>query len=160
MWPMRFLLPIRGHAPSILMIIRPFCESDIESIMRIVHASTTDQYTSDFFLGLWTVAPRGFLVAEINRAVVGFIVSVLTDIGMLRILMVCVTPERRKQGIASGLIDTVITTHKPSVVYLEVRVGNANAIQLYQKHGFVITGILSDFYPDGSDAYKMERKVA
>ena len=141
------------------MNIRPFYAGDLDAIMRIVDASIDDRYTPDFFLGLWEVAPKGFLVAEINEAVVGLILAVLTDIGTLRILMVCVASKYRKQGIATALINAVMYMHKTHTVYLEVKTINKSAINLYQRHGFEITEVLFDFYPDGSNAYRMEKTL-
>jgi len=127
--------------------------------MRIVDTSIEDRYTPDFFLGLWEVAPKGFFVAEINEVVVGLILAVLTDIGTLRILMVCVASKYRKQGIATALINAVVNTHKAHTVYLEVKTVNKTAINLYQRHGFRIAEVLFDFYPDGSNAYRMEKTL-
>jgi len=141
------------------MNIRPFYAGDIDAIMRIVDTSIEDRYTPDFFLGLWEVAPKGFFVAEINEVVVGLILAVLTDIGTLRILMVCVASKYRKQGIATALISTVVNTHKVHTVYLEVKTVNKTAINLYQRNGFEITEVLFDFYPDGSNAYRMEKTM-
>lgn len=142
------------------MNIRPFCAEDLDAIMHIVDVSTDDRYTHDFFLGLWEVAPKGFLVANINEVVVGFILAVLTDIGTLRILMVCVAPKYRKQGIASVLIGAAIHMHEANTIYLEVKTINKTAISLYQRHGFEIAEVLFDFYPDGSNAYRMEKKMS
>jgi len=141
------------------MNIRPFYACDIDAIMRIVDTSIEDSYTPDFFLGLWEVAPKGFFVAEINEVVGGLILAVLTDIGTLRILMVCVASKYRKQGIATALINAVVNTHKAHTVYLEVKTVNKTAINLYQRHGFEIAEVLFDFYPDGSNAYRMEKTL-
>lgn len=141
------------------MRIRPFRHEDIDAVMHLVDRTLEDRYTPDFFLGLWEVAPQGFLVAEKAGKVVGFILGVLADVGTLRILMVCVAPEHRRQGIASTLLEQVTAVHQPEVVCLEVKTSNAQAIRLYQRHGFVITEMLPDFYPDGSSAYRMEKRL-
>jgi len=141
------------------MNIRPFRHRDLDEVMRLVDRTLEDRYTPDFFLGMWEVAPQGFLVAEERGRVAGFVLAVLADVGTLRILMMCVAPDHRRRGIASALLEDVTAAHRPRVVFLEVKKGNIAALRLYQRHGFVVTESLPDFYPDGSPGYRMEKRL-
>ena len=40
-------------------------------------------------------------------------------------------------------------------IQLEVRTGNAQAIEFYKRHGFVITESQPHYYNDGGDGYRM-----
>ena len=55
---------------------------------------------------------------------------------------VYVTPDQRKKGIASLLVEKVIEEAKKSVIQLHLKVVscNANAVHLYQRHGFEVYG--------------------
>ncbi len=62
---------------------------------------------------------------------------------------VAVHPAFRQQGVADALIEALIIFGKERSFYrlaLEVRVSNAPAIHLYEKHGFVKDGIRPRFY--------------
>lgn len=65
----------------------------------------------------------------------------VTNIGVL--------PGFRKNGIGRALIERLISECKESgsaFLSLEVRVGNKNAVALYEKSGFVLSGRRKDFY--------------
>lgn len=62
---------------------------------------------------------------------------------------VAVHPDHRRQGVADALIQALAAYGKERNFYrlaLEVRVSNAAAIRLYEKHGFVKDGIRPRFY--------------
>ncbi len=62
---------------------------------------------------------------------------------------VAVHPAFRKQGVADALIEAMLAYGKERNFYrlaLEVRVSNAPAVHLYEKHGFVKDGIRPRFY--------------
>ncbi|MGZ3653482.1 MAG: ribosomal protein S18-alanine N-acetyltransferase [Bdellovibrionota bacterium] len=69
-----------------------------------------------------------------------------------------VHPSYRRQGLGlyllRRLIHYVMRKQGDSVV-LEVRKGNAAAVQLYQSLGFMVIHTIPRFYPDGEDAYSM-----
>jgi ribosomal-protein-alanine N-acetyltransferase len=44
---------------------------------------------------------------------------------------------------------------KIRLAYLEVRVTNQPALNLYKKRGFLIVGLCKHYYPDGEDAILM-----
>ena len=140
------------------MAIRKFEYKDLESVVKIAHDSLEEKYTTDFFLHLWSIAPDGFLVAEKNDAVVGFIITIEPCINELRILMLAVDEKYRGQGIGSSLLREAILRHPETRrIYLEVRVDNKEAILFYKRKGFKIKQMLPDFYTDGSPAYLMEK---
>jgi ribosomal-protein-alanine N-acetyltransferase len=75
---------------------------------------------------------------------------------------VAVEEEHRSRGIGTGLI---LASHEEMVkksvteCYLEVRTSNAQAIALYQKLGFKITGRLEAYYRDGEGALVMAAQI-
>ena len=92
-------------------------------------------------LSLW-------LVAEENGAVAGYVGSqtVFPETDMMNI---AVTPERRREGIAEVLVDSLVVELKrigSDSLTLEVRVSNTPAISLYQKLGFHEAGLRKNYY--------------
>ena len=66
-------------------------------------------------------------------------------------------PEYRRQGIASKLLAYWFQTTSSqgvSRLLLEVRAGNAAAIGLYRKYGFIETGRRKNYYPLPEGGYE------
>ena len=62
---------------------------------------------------------------------------------------VATTPEARRQGIASRLLDAAEEEARKrgvQTLYLEARISNAGAIALYEKKGFCRVGLRKGFY--------------
>lgn len=73
-----------------------------------------------------------------------------------------VDPAWQGRGIGRdlllGLLAIADEHHAP--VFLEVRTDNVAAIALYERHGFVRTGVRKRYYqPSGADAYTMAREA-
>lgn len=71
-----------------------------------------------------------------------------------------VDPACQGLGIGTALLEALLAEagKRGGPVFLEVRVDNAAAIALYEKHGFHIIGLRKNYYqPSGADAYTMRR---
>ena len=71
-----------------------------------------------------------------------------------------VDPKAQRRGIARMMMDNIcyIADLKSAPIFLEVRVGNDPAIELYRHYGFSIEGIRRNYYqPSGADAHVMVR---
>lgn len=94
-------------------------------------------------------------VAECDGRGVGFIVTWFVG-DEVHILNVAVDPGWRRRGIGGGLVQRVLEAAAEAgaaFVTLEVRVGNAPAIGLYERMGFVLVGRRKGYYQDnGEDA--------
>jgi ribosomal-protein-alanine N-acetyltransferase len=70
---------------------------------------------------------------------------------------IAVSPEFRRQGIASLLLDTALNGMDADV-FLEVRHSNTPAIALYEKYGFQPIGIRKNYYDNPrEDAILMQK---
>jgi ribosomal-protein-alanine N-acetyltransferase len=66
------------------------------------------------------------------------------------ILNLCVRPDRRGEGIGRSLLEHLISIAERQcidTVFLEVRVSNRVAIELYENHGFNLIGSRKGYYP-------------
>lgn len=79
------------------------------------------------------------------------------------IISIAVIPEARRKGIGTSLMVNAMKAlkeyYKVDEYYLEVRVSNYPAINLYKKLGFKPVRILKGYYVDGEDAYLMARSA-
>ena len=89
-----------------------------------------------------------FLVAEAGETVIGYVgMMFVLDEGYIS--NVAVSPEQRRQGIASALIEALLRRAEElqlSFVTLEVRESNAPAIALYERFGFAPVGRRKGYY--------------
>ena len=80
--------------------------------------------------------------------------------GEMQILNVATAPENRRQGVADRLLTHAISNCRNSGLQsacLDVREGNAAAIKLYLRHGFVVGDTRRGYYRDGENALLMMR---
>jgi ribosomal-protein-alanine N-acetyltransferase len=96
-----------------------------------------------------------YLVARDEHGkVVGYI-GVEKILDEVHIINMAVHPGGRGQGIGKRLMQHVLNDEE--VFFLEVRVSNETAKNIYQKYGFQVISTRKAYYPDGEDAYVMRR---
>jgi ribosomal-protein-alanine N-acetyltransferase len=110
------------------------------------------QYDLDTFWSLYFRYPNTFLVAESDR-IDGYIIFGPDG----HIISMAVTPERRRRGIGTRLINESAEHCRGKTLRLEVRVSNIGAQRFYQSLGFVSAGKTKGYYQDGEDGLVMER---
>ena len=80
---------------------------------------------------------------------------------MWHVLDVGVHPNSQSNGygvrVVSALLTQLGTLGDEDGITLEVRVGNAPAIRVYERVGFVTSGVRPRYYDDGEDAIIMWR---
>lgn len=149
-------------------IIRRCDPSDIIPVMEINLKTLPEHYSDYFYESLLAELPEAFLVAEIEKRLVGYIMckieygfSNFKKLGFVKkghVVSIAVLPDYRQKGIGRALVEESIAgvkLKKSDELYLEVRCSNSEAIRLYEKLGFVIKQRLKTYYRDGEDAYLM-----
>jgi ribosomal protein S18 acetylase RimI-like enzyme/glycosyltransferase involved in cell wall biosynthesis len=94
--------------------------------------------------------PYGCIVAVGEERVLGFIAFRPTGDGEAEILNLAVAPESRLQGVATLLVEEVVT-RRPGTLFLEVRSSNSAARNFYQKLGFSEVGLRRGYYQSPDD---------
>lgn len=69
------------------------------------------------------------------------------------VMSIGVDPKYQGRGMGNVIMKRILRYKRP--IFLEVRSSNKPAVHLYTKYGFVRIGRLRNYYPDGSDAYRM-----
>ena len=114
------------------------------------------------YMKLYEMSSEGFLVAEKDGVIAGFVVGILISESEGRIFSIAVNKKNRRGGIATLLIkDLLDRFRKKGVtgVRLEVRKSNLIAQELYQKLSFKIVGIAPMYYSDGESALIMRKII-
>jgi [ribosomal protein S18]-alanine N-acetyltransferase len=149
-------------------MIRRCEERDLSSVVNINMATLPEHYSDYFFESLLRELPEAFIVAEVGDKVIGYIMckiefgfSNFRKLGFVKkghVVSVAVLEQHRGKGIGKALMLEGINgvlSRKSDEIYLEVRVSNTQAIQMYQRLGFQIKSRLRSYYRDGEDAYLM-----
>ncbi|MGQ9507742.1 MAG: ribosomal protein S18-alanine N-acetyltransferase [Candidatus Bathycorpusculaceae bacterium] len=152
--------------------LRKFTMSDLQSVMHINRVCLPENYTDYFFIELHHRFPETFIVAEENGEVVGYIMCRielgLSNFGLSgllkkgHIVSVAVLHPYRRKGIGKALVTQALENmrlYNAKQCFLEVRVTNTPAIELYKKLGFEVTRTINGYYSDGENAYVMTKKL-
>lgn len=132
--------------------------ADLDAVLTIEQASFATPWRREHFEHEVT-APHSFpFVAEQGGVIVGY-VCLMSLFEEAQILDVAVAPGQRGRGVARQLMDharTVAREKGAELLALEVRSSNISALALYERCGFVRTGIRSRYYDGVDDAVLME----
>ena len=89
-----------------------------------------------------------FIIAKYNNVIIGYIIAKISS-HETHILNLTVSKYYRKNGIATELLEMIIAKCfilNSLDIYLETRVDNTAAINLYEKHGFRRISIRKNYY--------------
>lgn len=138
--------------------IRPYQPTDTFSVIKLASITLTEQYNSSLFTYFYETFPQGFIVAEINHKIIGFIIGVKMSHEKAKILMISVNPEYQRKKVGAKLLYQFVKTiidENIKKIELEVRTDNEKAIKFYEKHDFKKVEKITEFYQKGESAYTM-----
>ena len=145
-----------------MLSVRKFKPTDMFSVIKIASETLTERYNPSLFNYFYETFTKGFIVAEKDHKIIGFIIGVKTTQYNARILMLSVSKLHQRQNVGSSILTEFLKTisnEEVKYIELEVRTDNKKAINFYQKHGFKIQGRIKDFYQDGKSAYTMKKEL-
>lgn len=153
--------------------LRRFNPADLEAVININRVCLPENYAAYFFIDTFNTLPDTFIIAESQGRVVGYIMCRLehgfSDLKKLRfakkghIISVAVMPDYRRMGMGNSLVEGALSAFsllRADELYLEVRISNYPAIELYRKMGFIVSRTIPRYYFDGSDAYVMSKPLS
>jgi len=158
-----------GQKVECMFTIRRFSPEDLDQVIYINQTCLPENYSTYFFIHLYNNFPKTFIVAEEDKKVVGYIMcrieSGFSGFSLIKrghVISIAVLPDYRRKGIGETLLkealQAMVIHYGARECYLEVRVSNIPAINLYRKMGFKIERTLKRYYADGENAYLMRIK--
>ena len=139
--------------------------ADLPGILELEHALFGQEAWSEQMLAgelALQQASRHYLVAQDAGAIVGY-AGLLAAGTQADVLTLAVAADRWGRGIGAALLEALLAEAARrgcTEVFLEVRVDNARAQQLYRRYDFAQIGVRKGYYqPSGTDALVMRRGV-
>jgi len=136
------------------MQIRDMSIEDIDGIMTIEYESFRYPWTKAAIEAEYYNDIATYLVVYNDDKLCGY-GGYLAVLNEAYITNIAVATDERKKGYGTALLNALLERAEKdgiTAVTLEVRVSNEGAIRLYERLGFVSSGIRPKFYPDGEDA--------
>ncbi|UCE13105.1 MAG: ribosomal protein S18-alanine N-acetyltransferase [Candidatus Heimdallarchaeota archaeon] len=154
------------------VIFRRFELKDLDQVMEINKQTLPENYPERFFRTIFSELPSAFLICEINGDVVGYTMarlekglshySIFHRAKKGHTVSVAVKPEYRRRGLATKLLKGSINAmieHGATELFLEVRVSNSAAVNLYKSLGYEILKEIRHYYRNYESAYLMVQKI-
>lgn len=151
--------------------VREFKPDDLDAVVRINMICLPENYSPSFFMDHYYENPRIFLVATVGSEIIGYsMCRIEFGVSNLKtafarkghVISIAVMQEHRGKGIGISLMEASLQRVKvegASEMYLEVRVSNHPAVELYKKLGFAANRISEGYYRDGESAYIMTKDL-
>lgn len=141
---------------------RNWLHPDLVSIVKLERESfEIDPWTINQLKSEYQAKDRYYIVAEIDGQIVGY--AGVTKRGESGdVLTIAVSPDARRKGIGRELLRRLIDwsrTNSCEVMMLEVRVGNLEAMPLYNSFGFVEISRRKNYYGPSRDAIVMRKEL-
>ena len=141
-----------------MLTIRQFQPIDTFKVIKLASITLTEQYNPTLFTIFYETYPQGFIVAEHNYKIIGFLIGIKLKTNKTKILMISVEPTYQRQKVGESLLNEFIKVTKKEkieIIELEVRTDNKKAIKFYEKNGFIIIDKIFKFYQNDENAYTM-----
>ena len=149
-------------------MLRKFRIEDLHRVMFINTLCLPENYSEFFYISLYEKFPNTFIVAVIEDDIVGYIMCRMetgfSELGKWNVtkkghvVSIAVLPEYRKRGIGTALMFEAMKemrNYGMKECYLEVRVSNQIAKNLYRKIGFKEVKTIQGYYRDREAANVM-----
>jgi ribosomal-protein-alanine N-acetyltransferase len=131
-----------------LLHTRPMLEADLGEIMEIERQVYPFPWTRGIFMDSLRVGYCCWLYTLDDTTLAYAVMSVRA--GEAHILNITVSPQWQGQGLGRRLMRqllTLATGHGADTAFLEVRISNRLALNLYQSLGFNEVGLRTGYYP-------------
>lgn len=137
-----------------LVLILPMTPEDVDAIVEIEKLSFSTPWSRSALLGELRYPRQAvYLVARVKGRIVGY-VGMWTVANEGHITNIAVHPDYRGQGVGTRLLSFLIAvaeSREIDALTLEVRLSNIRARRLYERMGFVASGIRTGYYSDNNE---------
>lgn len=139
------------------MRIRKFVPEDLKRVFEIENMSFDQSYGINMFKQLYDMG-IGFLVAEKEGYVIGYVMFWIKYEGQGHIISIAVDKNYRRMKAGSRLLSkaiAILSLLPLENIFLEVRENNTEAVEFYKKFGFKIDRVVPGYYDNDEGAIIM-----
>ena len=140
---------MRSTSPTAIEVqFTPLLAEHIDAVVQIEqHAYAHPWNRTNFSDALQSGYQAQMLLAD--ETVLGYFVA-MQGVDEVHLLNITVAPEFQRQGWSRVMLDALALWGRAAQwLWLEVRVGNSRAIQVYEAQGYARVGVRKDYYPAG-----------
>ena len=139
------------------MKVRKFVPTDLKRVYEIESMSFDQTYGINMFQQLYDM-DVGFLVAEKDNYVVGYVMFWIKYEYQGHIISIAVDKNYRREGVGTALLVkaiAILSMLAIDAIYLEVREENEAAVRFYERFNFIRDRVVPGYYENGEGAIIM-----
>lgn len=147
--------------------IRQATVNDLEKLYEIERECfTVEAFTKEQIMFLLQDSDSVSLTAQTNGEIAGFIIGIIEYIRGVKTGHICtidVSVKHRRKGVGEKLlknIEYLFAKKGVKTYYLEARVDNVAALELYKKQGYAEIEKLDNFYRRGVHGVRLQKRLA
>lgn len=149
--------------PAGHVVIRPARVGDVVGLDRIERAAfATDRLSPRSLRRLVARPTASLLVAEVEGAILGYALVLLRQGSRTARLYSLARDPAAPSGLGGRLLEAAEAAARAqgrTALRLEVGHSNMNALRLYERRGYRVTGSRPGYYEDGSTALLMRKPL-
>ena len=139
------------------MIVRKFTPNDLKRVFEIESMSFNQSYGLELVQQLYEMGV-GFLVAEEDGYVIGYVIFWIKYEDQGHIISIAVDKNYRRLGAGTRLLVkaiSILSLLNIRAIYLEVNENNTGAVEFYKTFNFKIDRVVPGYYENGDGAIIM-----
>ena len=128
----------------------PLLADRLEEVMRVEQRTYAQPWLRGNFIDALQSGYQAQMLMA-GDAVLGYFVA-MKGVDEVHLLNITVAPEYQRQGWSRVMLDALAIWARGQAaqwLWLEVRVGNTRALQIYEAHGYRHVGQRKAYYPSG-----------
>ena len=139
------------------MKVRKFVPKDLKRVFEIESMSFDQSYGINMFQQLYDMG-IGFLVAEEDEYVIGYVMFWIKYENQGHIISIAVDKNYRRRGAGTELLVkaiAILSLLNIDAIYLEVKDTNTEAVRFYENFNFKKDRVVPGYYENGDGAIIM-----
>ena len=139
------------------MKVRKFVPKDLKRVFEIESMSFDQSYGINMFQQLYDMG-IGFLVAEEDEYVIGYVMFWIKYENQGHIISIAVDKNYRRRGAGTELLVkaiAILSLLNIDAIYLEVKDTNTEAVKFYENFNFKKDRVVPGYYENGDGAIIM-----
>jgi ribosomal-protein-alanine N-acetyltransferase len=134
------------------LALQPMLVADLDAVLAIEQVVYTHPWTRGNFIDSLHAGYLAQTLRDGGGMLLGYYLA-MPGVDEMHLLNITVAPAWQGQGHARHMLDVLCQACRERALHklwLEVRVSNQRALQLYERYGFVRMGLRRDYYPFSS----------